>query len=278
MKLPNQSIGVRAADNTTYEASIPASVSTEGVFKLKVPADLADIVQNRFQANKSKEWDADWKSTDRRNTTVITAATLAAAVQALQEAAAEFLASETETERFIVYRVEMAAAAWVEPDGTVLQNGYAKGATKQGRWHTFKTGPTLSANDTVTSYKVGIAAEVWDRTSYKRPSGTTYTWAHLSCGAFNQHHPADRLQNFAAIHLNPAQGNVKLMPYTDAAAEWFYQAMLSVARMACAMDRFFSDPDSLAAIQEGRNPMMALTAGARDIATTETPATLPTPP
>lgn len=268
-KLPNQLIAAKGPDDTRYSASVAASVSTEGKFRLQVPDELRDIVTaahsrgNGVVDNVTQR--TKWGFYERHRfqpgqPLFVEADTLQEASRVLLDAAKEHLQCEMKTETFIIYCLEIAAPIWIEPDGKIYPSGSCPSfEARAGHWHEMGSVPTLNSNRPAKgAYRVGVGAEAWDRTSFIRPSGTTYSWSRTKCANFGYETPLEKLQSFVCLELTPQTAGVKKMPYTDAAALWFHDCMLSLFRIAYGMDRFFSSEQNLLAIQEGRAPLLAL--------------------
>lgn len=259
-KIAKQAIRAQAADKTTYAFDAEASVTTAGIFRVKVPTDLRDIVRNyqngKGEINRSN-WSiyyhgksyapetADWS---------VEAKALDICVAVLNAAAKEFLQCEVKTERVILYALELSVSFWATPDGQIYPNGYGASDGEGGRWYETrsKSQSFHASNPIPDSYKVGLGAEAWDKTSYIRSSGTKVTWEKVTApGRFAPRTALDRLQSFSTLHLTPKTPGIKEMPYSDEAAQWFFDAMISLCRLAKGMDDFFANEDNLLAIQKG---------------------------
>lgn len=270
-KLSNQAIRAKGADGTTYSQDVAASVSSDGNFRVAVPDELRDVICTA--PNKPRMMNRSWSIYEHgsgfgtaKRPWSIEAKRLDICLATLHAAAEEFLACEVKRERVICYSVELEVAFWTMPDGEITPCGHNCRAPG-GAWYKIKSREkSYSANERIEdTYKIGLAAEVWDKVSHVRPSGTKVIWEPVSAeDRFAPASPLAKLQSFCCLSLSPGTKAVKEMPYSDAASLWFHDCMISLFKMARGMDEFFSNQDNLLAIQEGRPTLLSLTAHSAD--------------
>jgi len=163
----------------------------------------------------------------------------------IRDCAKDYLACEKVTERVIVYGHDIKVAVWINKDKTLAVNGC--GAKDGGIW--FK-GSDIHSSRTVPFYTVGLAAAVYDKTTYKRKTGNTVTWQWCDD---EDDKAIDQLNSWTGLTIHPDHDDYKQMPYTPEAATFFFNMMMSLCRLAVQMDEFFGSPEKLAiAISEGR--------------------------
>lgn len=262
-KLPKQAIRAKGEDGAEFKADSEASVTTDGLFRVKVPVELRDIVNNfsnrkggivrtdwniYFHGKSYKPQEAEWS---------VEAARLDICLRVLNAAAADFLVCEKKTERVILYALELSVSFWATPDGQIFPNGYTGSPDeeiKKGRWYEIRSKRQSfhATNPIPDTFKIGLGAEAWDKTTYTRASGAKVTWDKVTAeDRFNPKTPLAKLQAFSVLQIGPTTPGVREMPYSDAAALWFHDAMISLFKVAKNMDDFFASEDNLLAIQNG---------------------------
>lgn len=257
-KLAPQAIRAEAPDKTRFAADVAVSVTSDGKFRVMIPDELRDIV-NTYANGKGGMFRSDWSIycktsyADKNNPWSVEAKRLDVCVAVLQKAAEEFLLCEVKTERVILYALELSVAMFIKPDGTLSPCGYSRGA-EGGTWYETKSKKQhINANSRIEdTYRIGLAAEVWDKTSHIRASGTKTTWERVTpADRFRPESPLAKLQSFCSLSIGPTTSGIKEMAYSDAAALWFHDCIMSLFRMAHSMDNFFSNEENLLAIQNG---------------------------
>lgn len=260
-KLPDLHLSEKAKDDSVYRCKLKCSVSASGDFRVEVPMDLKDVVVG-FTTKNGGMYRSTWeiycaKKYEKTDPIFVQARTLDGAFNIVRAAAQEFLQCEEVVERFIVYAVDVECSFWINPDGSIQPNGYNRAGSigETGHWYERKTTneQVHAARPISDAYTIGLAARAWDRRTYKRPSGSTHVWEPVHPDdRFAPSTPLGRLQSFCSIDITHQSRGAKLMPYSDAAAVWFHDAMLSLFRIAYGLDQFFGNEDNVLAIQEGR--------------------------
>lgn len=260
-KIANQTIYAKAEDGTEYKAIVPASISASGDFRVQCPPELQEICE-KFSQKPGLHW--QWYQSPGKyrkdDPYFIEAKQLSICQHILKTAAEEHLKCEVVRERVILYALDISCAFWRNDDGQILPSGHAASGGPPGGWYQIQSTKQdfHSANRIEDTYKIGLAARAWTRVSYIRPSGTVKKWERLHPpeGHLGYKTPLQKLQSFCSINVGPESENVRMMPYTDAAALWFHDAMLALFRMAYGFDQFFASADNLLAIQEGRASLL----------------------
>jgi hypothetical protein len=253
-ELKPQAIYYRAKDETTYNRKVKVSVTGDGEFSVELPDDLERIARKRLgedmRLQNEVKIHARYGDKPRIRTKVV-----AYAINFLKDCARIYSECETVTERVIVYRTNMEVDFWIDrKTGTHLPHGAIDGFGDDGQWWTPKSFKKHSF-DRHDYFSIGVVAIVRDRTSYKRETGVTYTWA---VPEHDEDDPSVALLNgFRGVNFNPTDDGAKIMPYTPQAAQFFARMMLSLCKVAKELDEFFGDPEKLRlAIKAGGIPLL----------------------
>lgn len=255
-KLPDQRICVRAEDDTTFDRKVTCGVTVEGVFTMEVPTELQNSAYSLKDDRKTNPNKVELDSA--RGSLRIHAKKLTDCIDFLKVCATDYLKADEVTERVIVYRMSLKAAAWIDKAGGLHPNGEGDSYDDGGKWWEPKSKRQRSADGfhRVGTYAVGFAAEVFDRKTFKRSSGETVTWETVRD---TKDQAIEALNSFVGLEVDPADqpGKYQVMPYSPAAAKFFVGILLGIARLAINIDDFFSDEKRLSAAI--KNP--ALTQG-----------------
>lgn len=224
--LRDQWISARADDGQQFRKSVPVSVLADGAFSVGVPPEL-DPIATRLAENNGK--------VRLCGESRVHGTELKLLLDFLKACATEFLQCEEVTERVIVYNVRLDCAMWVNPDDTIQQNGQG---TESGKWW------NLTGHENHREYAVGIGAAVYDRTTYKRTSGDTVKWSLPDSDDLDE--DARRLNGFVHLDLSPEGRNLKTMPYSPKAAQFFFKVLLGLCQLAKDIHDFMGDDKRLA--------------------------------
>jgi hypothetical protein len=170
----------------------------------------------------------------------------------LEAVAAEVISGKETTERVIAYTTRLDVCFWNE-NGAICADG--SGARTGGWWQPkFKDNQFHSGN-LPQIFSVGVGAVVFDRITTSRNSGDkTVRYERVRQ---EDHHaePKDGAERLNELHssLDPEDCNCRFMPYTEAAADFFREAMVAMCRMAMSLDAFLSDDKKLADAITTRN-------------------------
>lgn len=244
-QLADQNIAVEAEDGTEFEYKAVTHVTKDG-HEFTVSLDERLVESARKLEREARHVTVHLTHQKWR----VCAAKLVEAVEFIKACAKDYLACETVTERVIVYGYHLNVSYYKDEAGHIRPNGV--GCTGGG-WA--KT--EVNANHPVSFYSVGLAAAVFDKTSYKRSSGTTHQWDLVRLDDRTQ--PAALLNAWCGLSIEPEDlGNncqrlYKEMPYTDEAAMFFHGLLLNLSTLAETVGAFFGDAKRLqAAIASGQ--------------------------
>jgi hypothetical protein len=253
-KLKPLQIEVFSEASESLRYSIPVTVGVSGIFRGHCPDDLElSLVALRGKGLISAGYERDAKAH-----LIVFADRLENVENAIRAAMKDFLKCEVKTERVIAYSFESRLSYYHGLDGGLYPNGSfdtkAKGIGSEGaRWY-----GCLDMHEGTDHFSIGLYACVLDKTSYIRPSGIKVTYETADVADDSGYHA--RLNAF--LHLNGPdvrEGAFKEIPYTEAAAHFFYDTMIGLCQVSHRLESFFAKPDLIqAAIAQGA-PLPLLT-------------------
>lgn len=164
----------------------------------------------------------------------------------------DYMQCEVTEELVLVYATDIAVSYVKDDEGVIYSNGYAcraKYDSGTAKWH-----GTLHATNQSKFYQVGMTARIFKKITYTRSSGTTveYQWVN------NSHRLLDawgtKLNDVVGLHWNfhdaYAMSRLNQLPYTEDAAQFFFNMLMSMCALADRVTSFMGDKDRvLAAIQ-----------------------------
>ena len=246
--LPPQIIKAEADDGAEFVYKAQASVTNEGHFSLQVDERIESIVCRLL--NSSKFPRCGMAGQRAGCMARIHADTLKDAVALLEAAAKEYITATEVKERVIKYGAHLRCSFYVGPDGAIHTNGHmsrqSTGGRNEGMWWIPKSNKrgNLTSQDQLEEYSVGLTAKVFDKITTKRSSGDTVRYEH-------PHDEDDvaltNLNSFVGLWPDPKQGDLKEMPYTPEAAEFFTGILLTICKMCQGLDAFIADDARLKA-------------------------------
>lgn len=256
-----------AATGDVLEFKSQVSVDQDGVFSLTLPEELATAAYQR--AGKKHDFGKISVGTAKVNLRV-SGPNLQSCQGFIELVMADHLACEVKTERVIVYGTDIAVAYVKDEAGEFHPNGYwaprIPGQSGESRWK-----GSLNATNMAPAYRIGIVARVFDKKSYTRSTGTkvVYEWIHGDYRDQQEGEFLHRLNSFVGLDLHGGRldlemsikhGRLKDMPYTEAAAKFFYDTLLGLCMLADRMENFFGDTSLLTRAIEQQANLLALMA------------------
>jgi hypothetical protein len=256
-KLPNRTITYRAEDQSYYSHEAEVGVDSEGVFYIRLPAELVDVAEqlkNSMRGTERVAWYGIPSRWNMREKHSIFCKVLDDGIAFFKTCAAQHLRTEVIRDRVICYDYSAQVAFWIDKDtGLIESNGCIDsqlGRKRKGDWWKprNKDLDVLSANDTTDTYSIGLAAEVYDRAIYKRTSGDNVVFTTVKT------HETDdvaikALNSWTGLCFEPS--HAKIMPYTPERAMFFHNMMRAMCGMARSMDEFFNRKDLIERIDNG---------------------------
>lgn len=219
------------------------TVDSKGVFAIVIPDDLADVASGLgFAVTRPR---TNWRVEHRDLETAKTQVRLALE---------EFLKCEESVERVIRYSTDLRVSFWQNQDGTIAPSGRGSNG---GNWS--DVGNKLIGHaGTHNGYGVGIVAWVVDRVTLTRGPVVKVEYRRADLG---HHTPKEGLEY--AYQLNsfvrmgiPKDLVLTDMPYTEQAAKFFHDILISLCLMARNVDGFFKSPDALRLAIEKQQPLL----------------------
>lgn len=269
--IAKQHIIARGNDGTVYSKDLECYVDSKGKFRISIPEELAEEAMRQPPKPSDYGHRNICLAGKRGPGSVIWCAQLADGLSFLKAAAKRHISAEVAVERVIGISYTAVAAFYIMPDGTLRPNGV--GADGDGDWWK-PAGPGGKSPDNLCRrYTLGFAAQVLDRTTYKRASGDKTEW---ELAQNDTDASLTRLNSFAKInvllcgddwHTSGTAGPQMVIPYTPEMADRLADLMLGLCRMIGQVDAFFADAGAL--------PAKLLSAGPPLLPTTTTNATTP---
>ena len=120
----------------------------------------------------------------------------------------------------------------------------------------------VHAGASIKHYKVGLFAAVVDKVEhYRYDQLIKTTYARCDTGHFNPVEGMDwahRLNGFTGLRIDYSAGgrSYQEIPYTEDAARFFHDAMISLCRLGDRINEFFSDNARLALAISSQTPLL----------------------
>lgn len=235
----------KAGEPLSFRSEV--SVDTAGFFSLTLPDSLEEHARGLLQNNPRRlAGDNPFPVTiDRARTYLrVSGATLAACKAFIAHLAEDFLRCEVTEELVIVHSRNHRVAYVKADDGQFFENGNACSAQYAAR--TARWCGNLDAMQLASHFQVGIVARGFKKLTFTRASGTTVRYERIEPEKGTW---LARLNGFVGVAIS-AEDSSKLnqmaqLPYTEAAAKFFYDTMLTMCQLADRIDNFFGDAHTL---------------------------------
>jgi hypothetical protein len=244
VKIKNYKIDIKNKVGDVFSESCPSFVSDQGEFSIQIPEILVDLakqnaVDNTYCVSVSRA-KTFWR---------VYGIELKRCQLYIDKLATAYINVEHTVETVIRYTHD-AQVSYVKSSLTsneeVFANAYdyntaTGGSSEDVRWA--RSGG-LHATNCTNCYRVGLAAVVVDKHVYKRGLSTTVEYdrpkafANHSCKLYGE-----RLNMFVGLSIEThhdtfhglsteRSGGVEEMPYTEEAAQFFYEGMITLCRLA----------------------------------------------
>jgi hypothetical protein len=272
----------RQRDNFTYKADV--TVNSKGEFSISIPANLAPACE---ELAEKQEWNNvtvhEGRTDGQGNGKWVVRANDKTRAVALVSAAARIWAkAETTTEYVIVYAHDAEGRYMVGPNGEVATDLYD--IDKNFYPNTSRKSPTEYRQGwqwseskrnhfgEKTTFKFGIGAKVYEKITTKRSTGTTIRYELWYGGENGEKCDEDCNDHFArrtyAQRLNSLDLHFSIgtdyangdkypeIPYTEEAARFFFEAIMSLCSISERIKNFFGDRTMLQKAIESRASLM----------------------
>ena len=249
-------IKVRSEDHAggePFSFKTEISVDRDGKFTLTIPEELFPTVLANAKAMSEVS-----VGKMRVNYYVMTS-TKAKGIEFLRRVAQDYIACEVVRELVILYTTSAHVTYYKLPDGVIVPNGAfdreynSRKPGTGGGWHGLASTDWGHSWYEGNTYSVGLMACVYVRITAKRKSGDQIGWERFS----GDHHApttyADKLNSFVGGGFaDRDRDRCQSMPYTEEAAEFFYNAMLAVCKLSDRIESFFGDVNNIHRAIEAR--------------------------
>lgn len=233
-----------AGDTLSFKSDV--TIDQDGTFNLVIPDE---IVASAGDVRKGRE--NEFTLTRPQKFTRVSAPALGQAEKIVNEILRYHFRCDVRTERVILYGTDTRVAYVQDDHGVIHPNGYfTEGAFGAGRarWK-----GKLNATAREMHYRIGIAAFVRDKLTYVRGNSERTVFARVE----DKEGEGVRLLN-SFVGLSSAEGGLKEIPYTEEAARFFFDTIISMFALADRMESFFGDDKALQQAIAGQASMLLL--------------------
>lgn len=171
------------------------------------------------------------------------------------------LSTEAVRTPVIIYSTDTKVSFWLGADGEIHPNGGHESSSKEDPGWSMIGG--LNATTQGAHYTVGIFAQVVDRIDHYRGDHlVSTTYDRCDVGHFKWKEGMEwayKLNSFAGLRIDYDRAGrlYKQMPYTEQAARFFHDSLLSICRLGQRVHSFFDDTEGLALAIESGTPLLA---------------------
>lgn len=262
-----------AKSGETFQFKAPITVDARGMFTVNLPDELVVTAQAYL---KQPKWNGHVTLDQARVNWRVQARVLDEVECFIVDVIAEHLAVEVTKELVIRYRYENNTAGARSADGSLHPDGHW--AAKEGERTDTKSwewagNQNIHATNRPSLFGVGVVAVVYQKVTYKRPSGSRVEYTYDLPGSHWDRNPMRRLNSFIVDRPDTRSAYRGIMtngrspsdevfeiPYSDAAAIFFSDLMVAMLRLGEQMDAFVGDRNNLQiAIDKGFNLLAAPT-------------------
>lgn len=259
-----------------YEYKSPCNVSTEGQFTVNLPDDLEEIIGTFTVHNREcpipEKFDV--RVYTHQHKWRVSSSTL----EGIQKYIRKLIELKMECvkiiERVIVYRHQADYCIWVAPDGSLHPNGSLSVGMKKaapdmvkGKWMGTLNGSMGMHKPSV--YSVGIGAKVFDKVTYRSPAGGKDRHEYILVqedviqdeGIESTYlHKLNAMIGTSIGHEDrfSSSHGAEEMPYSEDAAQFFYDAIIAINGIAMKMDTFFQDKVNIKKAIESRVRLLGI--------------------
>lgn len=236
---------------------IDVSVDERGLFHAVVPSELVAYVLELRTA--IEVLNVQIRYTEKQ-TTLVTPM-MASLEDALFYAIDTEARATVQPELVILYDYRIHARAWVNGDGTLAATGEVDAeAIGGGSWH--PAGQRLRRSNPVSHYSIGLYAAVFEVLPMVEDDGTEtsrYKLADMGQRQKDFSHWGAKLNSFPHFEVPRSFGNLKNVPYSPKAAEFFYKELLRIANIGTMIHDAYADSGRVEeAIESGVSPLAKL--------------------
>jgi hypothetical protein len=218
------------------------AVDHRGEFSFTIPDELIATAKANAKLQAVKLCGVGWTG---RGSYTVTGLTKNDCEQFLQKVMHDYLACTVTKETVIAYATEARVHYWKKADGEIVPNGVFDHEYDQqgGTWGGPLDRGGMKSFKSFKSFGVGLGARCFTKITEHRLSGDQVSYAptygdgdHFSKDTYLQ-----KLGQFVHLDIDPA--HAKQIPYTEDAAKFFYDAMISLCKLSDRIEGFFESPD-----------------------------------
>lgn len=245
-------------DEPIYDWSytIAVSVDAEGRFLFDFPGEIRDclyaLVAKSDQIGELRAGAVHFQQV-RGGMRLLASKTLEAGRAALEMAARDNAKEAVVRERIIVYGLRSRSQYTKGDDGQLFPEPGFPGADAAGaRLWSGRAGRESSVGDMDgrlginAYYYVGFVARVYDRITRVKGAHKEFKLELPDPQEFSYENPAYRLNAFKDVDIEESElHRFTVMPYSDEAATFFYDVMLSICKLSDRLDGFFGNHENV---------------------------------
>lgn len=228
--LPSKKFEFKNNAGDVLKFTSPVSVDSEGTFSMVIPDELEEVARSVVRGKDHTVW-----VSQPRNTIRVYAKSLDTCKDYIAKICNEYLTCETTIEKVILYTTDIKVAYCKDekgfyPNGNIAGKGYC--------WY-----GKVNEPHTEKYYSIGLGARAYRKKTFKRVLSTKVIYDWINTDYKNKGTYLELLNGFAGLRMNTQ--SCKEIPYTEEAAEFFYETMLSMCKLADRLDTFFSDDENI---------------------------------
>lgn len=244
-----------------YSALMKCSVDTKsGIFKAIIPMEIYEVIESaRRDFSGLLSAGTEWKSRGSVEGGQIAYAksnTLENLKSGITKAIKLHLETTVEEELVIKYAMSSSCHYWQLPDGQIFPNGGCSEIPRDdhgrqlGYWSRDADQRTMEQKP----YQVGLFAQVMKKETHtNRAGGVQVKYSRPSSLTGY----GSMLQGFP--HMGEPQfKNISELPYSEEAAEFFYNMLMGLCTLSQRMYAFFQDESRIVEAIENRTAILAL--------------------
>lgn len=263
-KMPDLVFVERNEIGEKFSESMKCSVDTKtGTFKAVIPMEVYEVIDSaRREFSDLISAGTEWKSRTSPDCGQIAYAT-SSQLEHLKSGitkAIKLLLETTVVEEIVIkYAMSSSCHYWQTPDGAIFPNGgdgripRDEHGRTSGNWSRDADRHQMD----LKPYRVGLFVQLQTKQTHtNRAGGVTVKYARVSKTTGY----AALLQGFP--HMGePKFKEISEMPYTEEAAEFFYNMLMGLCGLSQRMFAFFEDKERITQAIENRSSFFALPRG-----------------
>ena len=211
------------------------SVDGQGEFSLIIPNYLEESAQAMINAGNHHV-----ELTRPRQNLRVSGSNLQQCIKFIDAVITDYLKCDTTRELVILYTRRIDLSYVKALDGSIHPNG--QGVVKY-QWCGDEMANRRPFDKKYDDFAIGIAAEVKQKITYTRASGVKIVYEDAERPNFADELWLDKLNSFVGVRVDTQHATE--MPYTEEAAKFFYEVMLSMCKLADRIDSFFGSPEAI---------------------------------